>query len=154
MTPVSDWSVAARSLLTGANRVLLVGVKNFGLSSVSSIRDPFERLAVEQQFEAIVWHVRGGLAPGLRALRAKLSTSAVLLLIVERPGVLELLSRALRPAAARISSPGLLEACEALLLVGLELPTLVAQNRRGLVLSARKPEQLGPLDVFFEQPSH
>ncbi|HEX6239305.1 MAG TPA: hypothetical protein VFZ61_00370 [Polyangiales bacterium] len=140
-----------RALFAGDARLLLVGVRNFGHAGALELPGLEALPSRGERFDAAVWCADGDPARGLRLLRAHVRPGALIALWVEPTGLAAQLWSLLARGPARTKLP-LEQACEALLLAGLDTPRVLARGRQGFAVSGRVPAPLGPLDAFFEQP--
>ena len=145
---------SSQSALAGvfgaAEAILWIGEKRFAPARATYARTLNELPSQRETYQAIGWVTRGELRAGLPTLRRLLAPGGVIVLARDEP-VLSALSRALR-LMPKDDGAWLTEACEALLLSGLEAPRVLSGARPRLALVATKPKQLGALDEFFEQP--
>ncbi len=135
----------------GATKPVMIAKKAPFTGSFSSAAGLEDAAAIGESFDAVLWRVDRPLHEGLCALRQLLLPGAKVLFVVELvPGpwarAKELFGRG---KTLRFSKE---EACEALVLAGLEAPRVWLDSPQLVVLSANLPSALESLDQVFAQP--
>lgn len=148
----SNVRAALRALFAPEARLLSVGARHVGHAQALEVPSLQALPAASELFDAAVWCPDTELVSGLKQLRAYLRPGARLALWVEPAGLMTQVWSAVRRAPARTKLP-LEQACEALLLVGLIAPRLIAMGSLGFAVSASLPAAPDALDAFFAQPS-
>jgi hypothetical protein len=152
MSAREAWQSALADAFGGAARVLWVGDKRLAPANALLARDLDALPATQETFEGIGLITRADVRASLALLRPRLAPGGSLLLVLDASLLLGAVTRAFRFAPKAEVTP-LIEASEALLLLGFEEPRVVTALRPRLVLTAKKPQRLGALDAFFEQPT-
>jgi hypothetical protein len=152
MSAREAWQDALGRAFGGATRVLWVGDKRLAPPGALHARDLDALPATQDTYEGIGLVMRADLRASLSLLRPRLAPGGSVLVVLDASPLLGVVTRAFRFAPKAELTP-LIEACEALLLLGFEEPRVVTALRPRLVLAARKPPALGALDAFFEQPA-
>jgi hypothetical protein len=135
-----------------ASPVLWIGDKRLAPLGAVHVRDVSALQGSREEYAGIGWVTRSDVRAGLSVLRPYLRAGGALILVLDDAPLLGAVTRAFRLAAKPDSLP-LIEAAEALLLLGFEEPCIVQSARPRIVLTGRKPAHATLLDAFFEQPT-